>query len=87
MMVVRMSVGVSNGHTRDRTFTFFYNGWLFARPRNITHGLRAMMRRRNAIEPVIGRRRADGKLDQKWIKEYWVGRHTQRCAALAKICA
>ncbi len=37
MMVVRMSVGVSNGHTRDRTFTFFimaglrsatqYNAW------------------------------------------------------------
>ncbi|CAD6560401.1 IS5 family transposase ISButh4 [Paraburkholderia kirstenboschensis] len=36
--------------------------------RGITRGLRAMIRRRSAIEPAIGHMKADGKLDQNWLK-------------------
>ncbi|MGF6292835.1 IS5 family transposase [Paraburkholderia youngii] len=36
--------------------------------RGITHGLRAMSRRRSAIEPAIGHMKADGKLDRNWLK-------------------
>lgn len=32
----------------------------------ITRGLRAMIRRRSAIEPAIGHMKADGKLDRNW---------------------
>ncbi|KVR00633.1 IS5/IS1182 family transposase [Burkholderia ubonensis] len=31
-------------------------------------GLRAMIRRRSAIEPAIGHMKADGKLDRNWLK-------------------
>nr|EUJ13140.1 transposase [Ralstonia solanacearum P673] len=34
----------------------------------ITRGLRAMIRRRSAIEPAIGHMKADGKLDRNWLK-------------------
>jgi IS5 family transposase len=33
-----------------------------------TRRLRAMIRRRSAIEPAIGHMKTDGKLDRKWIK-------------------
>jgi IS5 family transposase len=33
----------------------------------ITRGLRAMIRRRSAIEPAIGHMKADGKLDRNWL--------------------
>ncbi|AOJ73577.1 hypothetical protein WS83_02820 [Burkholderia sp. MSMB2042] len=36
--------------------------------RGITRGLRAMIRRRRAIEPAIGHMKADGKLDRNWFK-------------------
>lgn len=36
--------------------------------RGITRGLRAMIRRRSAIEPTIGHMKADGKLDRNWLK-------------------
>ncbi len=36
--------------------------------RGITRGLRAMIRRRSAIEPAIGHMKADGKLDRHWLK-------------------
>lgn len=36
--------------------------------RSITRGLRAMIRRRSAIEPAIGHMKADGKLDRNWLK-------------------
>lgn len=36
--------------------------------RGITRGLRAMIRRRSAIEPAIGHMKADGKLDRNWLK-------------------
>ncbi|AOJ14703.1 transposase [Burkholderia vietnamiensis] len=36
--------------------------------RSITRGLRAMICRRSAIEPAIGHRKADGKLDRNWLK-------------------
>jgi transposase, IS5 family len=36
--------------------------------RGITRGLRAMIRRRSAIEPAIGHMKMDGKLDRNWLK-------------------
>ncbi|KVN07129.1 MULTISPECIES: IS5 family transposase [unclassified Burkholderia] len=36
--------------------------------RGITRTLRAMIRRRSAIEPTIGHMKADGKLDRNWLK-------------------
>ena len=36
--------------------------------RGITRGLRAMIRRRTAIEPAIGHMKTDGKLDRNWLK-------------------
>jgi len=36
--------------------------------RGITRGLRAMIRRRSAIEPTIGHMKTDGKLDRNWLK-------------------
>jgi IS5 family transposase len=36
--------------------------------RGITRGLRAMIRRRSAIEPPIGHMKTDGKLDRNWLK-------------------
>ncbi|OXC76087.1 Transposase [Caballeronia sordidicola] len=36
--------------------------------RVITRELRAMIRRRSAIEPAIGHMKADGKLDRNWLK-------------------
>ncbi|MGF6293229.1 IS5 family transposase [Paraburkholderia youngii] len=36
--------------------------------RGITRGLRAMIRRRSAIEPAIGHMKTDGTLDRNWLK-------------------
>jgi IS5 family transposase len=36
--------------------------------RGITRGLRAMIKRRSAIEPAIGHMKTDGKLDRNWLK-------------------
>ncbi|MGF6995067.1 IS5 family transposase [Paraburkholderia sp. GAS32] len=36
--------------------------------RRITRGLRAMIRRRSAIEPAIGHMKTGGKLDRNWLK-------------------
>jgi len=36
--------------------------------RGITRGLRAMIRRRSAIEPTIGHMKTDGRLDRNWLK-------------------
>jgi IS5 family transposase len=36
--------------------------------RGITRGLRAMIRRRSAIEPAIGHMKTDGKLGRNWLK-------------------
>jgi IS5 family transposase len=35
--------------------------------RGITRGLRAMIRRRSAIEPTIGHMKSDGKLGRDWL--------------------
>jgi IS5 family transposase len=42
--------------------------------------LRAMIRRRRAIEPAIGHIKTDGKLDRKWLKSALVMRCTRYCA-------
>ena len=34
----------------------------------MTRGLKAMIRRRSAIEPTIGHMKSDGKLDRNWLK-------------------
>src|ERR1700749_1095740 len=36
--------------------------------RGITRSLRAMIRRRSAIEPAIGHMKSDGKLGRNWLK-------------------
>ena len=36
--------------------------------RGVTRGLKAMIRRRSAIEPTIGHMKSDGKLDRNWLK-------------------
>ena len=36
--------------------------------RGVTRGIRAMIRRRSAIEPTIGHMKSDGKLDRNWLK-------------------
>ncbi|UAW64827.1 IS5 family transposase [Mycoavidus sp. HKI] len=36
--------------------------------RGITRTLRAVIKRRSAIEPIIGHMKADGKLDRNWLK-------------------
>jgi transposase, IS5 family len=36
--------------------------------RGITRGLRAMIRRRSAIEPAIGHMKTDGRLDRNWLQ-------------------
>jgi IS5 family transposase len=36
--------------------------------RGITRGLRAMIKRRSAIEPAIGHMKSDGKLGRNWLK-------------------
>jgi IS5 family transposase len=36
--------------------------------RGLTRGLKAMVKRRSAIEPTIGHMKADGKLDRNWLK-------------------
>ena len=36
--------------------------------RGVTRGLKAMIRRRSAIEPTIGHMKTDGKLDRNWLK-------------------
>jgi IS5 family transposase len=36
--------------------------------RGVTRGVKAMIRRRSAIEPTIGHMKADGKLDRNWLK-------------------
>jgi transposase, IS5 family len=36
--------------------------------RGVTRGLRAMIRRRSAIEPAIAHMKTDGKLDRNWLK-------------------
>ena len=36
--------------------------------RGVTRGIRAMIRRRSAIEPTIGHMKTDGKLDRNWLK-------------------
>jgi IS5 family transposase len=36
--------------------------------KGISRGLRAIIRRRSAIEPAIGHMKADGKLGRNWLK-------------------
>jgi IS5 family transposase len=42
--------------------------WKSGQKRGVTRGLKAMIRRRSAIEPTIGHMKADGKLDRNWLK-------------------
>jgi IS5 family transposase len=47
--------------------------------RGITRGLRAMIRRRSAIEPAIGHMKTDGKLDRNWLKGTMATQFTRYC--------
>jgi len=42
--------------------------WRSGQKRGVTRSLKAMIRRRSAIEPTIGHMKADGKLDRNWLK-------------------
>lgn len=42
--------------------------WISGQKRGVTRALRAMIKRRSAIEPTIGHMKADGKLDRNWLK-------------------
>ena len=48
--------------------------------RGVTRVIKAMIRRRSAIEPAIGHMKADGKLDRNWLKG-----HTRRCPACSPL--
>ncbi|MBK4739411.1 IS5 family transposase, partial [Noviherbaspirillum pedocola] len=42
--------------------------WRSGQKRGVTRRLKAMIRRRSAIEPTIGHMKSDGKLDRNWLK-------------------
>jgi IS5 family transposase len=42
--------------------------WRSGQKRGVTRGLKAVIRRRSAIEPTIGHMKSDGKLDRNWLK-------------------
>ena len=42
--------------------------WNSGQRRGVTRGLKAMIKRRSAIEPTIGHMKSDGKLDRNWLK-------------------
>jgi IS5 family transposase len=42
--------------------------WRSGQKRGVTRALKAMIRRRSAIEPTIGHMKSDGKLDRNWLK-------------------
>ena len=42
--------------------------WKSGQRRSVTRGLKAMTRRRSAIEPTIGHMKNDGKLGRNWLK-------------------
>src|SRR6476660_6626335 len=42
--------------------------WRSGQKRGVTRELKAMIRRRSAIEPTIGHMKSDGKLDRNWLK-------------------
>ncbi|VVE10986.1 hypothetical protein PHO31112_02626 [Pandoraea horticolens] len=54
--------------------------------RDITRGLRAMIRRRSAIEPIIGHMEADGNWIGTGSKARWATRCTQCCGVPVTTC-
>ncbi len=42
--------------------------WKSGQRRGVTRGLKAMIRRRSAMEPTIGHMKTDGKLGRNWLK-------------------
>lgn len=42
--------------------------WRSGQRRGVTRGLKAMIKRRSAIEPTIGHMKSDGKLGRNWLK-------------------
>lgn len=46
--------------------------WRPSQKCGLTHSLKAMIKRRSAIEPMIGHMKSDGKLGRNWLKgEAW----------------
>jgi IS5 family transposase len=54
--------------------------------RGIMRGLKAMIRRRSAIEPAIGQMKTDGRLDRNWLKGTLAMQCTRYCAAPVTSC-
>ena len=42
--------------------------WRSGQRRGVTRGLKAMIKRRSAIEPTIGHMKSDGRVDRNWLK-------------------
>lgn len=42
--------------------------WISGQKRGVTRAIRAMIKRRNAIEPTIGHMKTDGRLGRNWLK-------------------
>ena len=42
--------------------------WKSGQRRGVTRGLKAMIKRRSAIEPTIGHMKSDGRLGRNWLK-------------------
>ena len=55
--------------------------WKSGQRRGVTRGLKAMIKRRSAIEPTIGHMKIDGKLGRNWLKEHWAMPYMQCSAA------
>jgi IS5 family transposase len=42
--------------------------WKSGQRRGVTRGLKAMIKRRSAIDPTIGHMKSDGRLGRNWLK-------------------
>jgi len=62
--------------------------WKSGQKRGVTRGLKAMIKRRSAIEPTIGHMKSDGKLGRNWLKgALGDATHAVCCAAPDTTCA
>ena len=57
--------------------------WKSGQRRGVTRGLKAMIKRRSAIEPTIGHMKNDGKLGRNWLKGP-LGNPMHACSALRR---
>ena len=61
--------------------------WKSGQRRGVTRGLKAMIKRRSAIEPTIGHMKSDGRLGRNWLKGHSVMHSTPSYVVLVTTCA